>query len=106
MPPTARPDLPHLVEEAIDAFGNRVRVAVVRSLLDDGPAGRTTIASRLGLSRSLLQAHLRKLEELEVVYTSPRRSEPGRVHRQYHVDQRRLTELRNALAAVLTAADG
>jgi len=103
--PTVRPDLPPLVDEAIDTLGNRVRVAVIRSLLQEGSATRTELSRRLGLSLSLLQNHLRKLEELAVVYTDPPRSEPGRLHRRYVLDIDRLDQLRRALTAAISPDD-
>lgn len=97
-----RPDLPSLVDQAIDVFGHRARVAVIRSLGRDGSATRTELSRRLDLSRSLLQAHLRAMEELDVVTTDPPRSEPGRLHRRYVLNVGRVVRLRDALAGAVT----
>jgi DNA-binding transcriptional ArsR family regulator len=86
MPLTAHPDLPEGVERSIDILGNRVRVAVIRSLLADGPATRKGLSERLGLSMSLLQIHLAALENLGAVELTPPRSEPGVRPRLYSAD--------------------
>jgi DNA-binding HxlR family transcriptional regulator len=104
VPPTARPSLPPLVEQAVDVFGNRVRLAVIRSLLRDGRASRSELAQRLSLSRSLLQGHLARLEEWSVITPFPPRTEPGRLIRRYDVDIERVEELRDALVGELTTA--
>lgn len=106
VPATVRPDLPRLVEDAVDALGNRVRVAVIRSLTQDGPTTRAELARRLELGASLLQGHLRRLEELAVVYVSPSRSEPGRLQRRYHVDSVRVAKLGAALLDAVSRQDG
>ena len=106
VPATVRPDLPPLVEDAVDALGNRVRVAVIQSLTTDGPTTRAELARRLDLSASLLQGHLRRLEELGVAYVSPPRSEPGRLQRRYHVDAIRVEKLGVALLGAVTRTDG
>jgi DNA-binding HxlR family transcriptional regulator len=97
VPLTARPDLPDGTERAIDIFGNRVRVAVIRSLLVDGPATRGELSERLGVSMSLLQKHLAALEQLDAVTLTPPRSEPGVRPRTYGVDA---STVRVALAAL------
>lgn len=96
-----RPDLPDSVDRAIDVVGNRIRVLILKSILRDGPATRAELARRLDQSTSLLQAHLRTLEELRVVYVSPPRSEreSNRLRRSYHLDVEMLNELMSALTA-------
>ena len=98
-----RPGLPDSVDKAIDATGNRVRVLILESLLREGPATRAELSRRLEQSTSLLQAHLRTLEELRVVYTSPPRSdrESNRLRRSYHVDMEYLGALVSALGEFL-----
>jgi DNA-binding transcriptional ArsR family regulator len=86
MPLTAHPELPDGIERSIDILGNRVRVAVIRSLLTAGPATRRALSERTGLSMSLLQIHLAALEELGAVDLTPPRSEPGVRPRLYSAD--------------------
>jgi DNA-binding transcriptional ArsR family regulator len=95
------------VEQAVDVFGNRVRLAAIRSLLQDGRASRSELAERLSVSRSLLQSHLAKLEEWAVITPFPPRSEPGRLIRRYDVNMERVEALREALLGelVLPATD-
>ena len=102
MPTPVRPDLPPLVGDAVDVFGNRVRVAVIRSLIGEGSATRTELSRRLGLSVSLLQKHMLALEQSRVVSTDPPRSEPGRLSRRYVLDVVKLGELRDALTSAMT----
>lgn len=98
-----RPELPSSVGQAIDVTGNRVRAVVLESLMREGPATRAELSRRLGISTSLLQAHLRTLEGLKVVYTVPARSdrESNRLRRTYHVDSKLLNELITALSSFL-----
>jgi DNA-binding transcriptional ArsR family regulator len=89
------------VEQAVDVFGNRVRVAAIRSLLHEGRASRSELAQRLSVSRSLLQSHLARLEAWGVITPYPPRSEPGRLIRRYDANLERIDELRNALLGEL-----
>jgi DNA-binding HxlR family transcriptional regulator len=97
MPRTVHPDLPDDTERAIDILGNRVRVAVIRSLLTAGPATRGTLAERLGVSASLLQKHLAALEELGAVQLTPPRSVPGVRPRFYSTDVATISQVVEAL---------
>ena len=76
MPSVLRPDLPSGAERAVDALGNRVKLAAVRSLVLEGPTTAVELANRLAVSVPLLRKHLVVLEELEVVSVTPPRSEP------------------------------
>jgi predicted ArsR family transcriptional regulator len=86
----------------VDVFGNRVRVAILRSLRKDGPASRAELAERLSLSSSLLQNHLGQLEKQGVLSTDPARSEPGRLRRRYIVDEVVVDALLKALVESLS----
>lgn len=102
MPPTSRIDLPPLVTEAIAVLGSPVRVAVIASLGSQGPATRSELAWRMGVTRTLLQAHVQMLEDRGIVHTMPPRSEPGRLQRRYYLDVSRVEQLRDALASAIT----
>jgi DNA-binding transcriptional ArsR family regulator len=101
MPRVVRPLLAQQVEESIEAFGNRVRVAVLRSLELDGRATRGELAERLQVTSSILQKHLATLEEMGLVYLDPPRSEPERRPRWYIVDRKQVAALINALSTGL-----
>lgn len=79
---------------------------MIRSLMQDGFATRMELSRRLDLSTSLLQTHLRVLEERAIVYTDPPRTEPGRLHRRYIADIDRVRQLREALMMALAPPDG
>ncbi|TYL51771.1 helix-turn-helix transcriptional regulator [Nocardioides sp. BGMRC 2183] len=103
VPRVARPALPSLAEEAVDAFGGRVRVAVLRALNEDGPSTKAELLRRLGGSDSNLGRHLSALEQLGVIVADPPRDdEMGPVTRRYDVDHDRVQELLAALASALT----
>jgi DNA-binding transcriptional ArsR family regulator len=68
VPSVARPsDLPEDVDRAIEVFGNRVRVAILLALLDDGPATVADLTERLQLSRSIVTYHTADLERLGIL---------------------------------------
>lgn len=71
MPKYARPAHSESVEAAIEAFGNRVRVAILGSLQKDGSVTRGEIAKRLGAVEGTVQLHLRTLESLGLVWSDP-----------------------------------
>lgn len=103
MPPTSRLDyLPPLVTEAVEILGSPVRVAVIGSLISDGPATTTELAYRLRVRRGLLQIHMQMLEDRGVVHPTPPRTEPGRLQRTFHLDTARVGGLRDALVATIT----
>jgi ArsR family transcriptional regulator, arsenate/arsenite/antimonite-responsive transcriptional repressor len=101
VPATVRPDLPPDTERAIDVFGNRVRVAVVSSLRAQGPATRTELASRLNVSRSLLQAHVRRLVALGILRPEPAGTQADHRRRVYQVDESEVERLLQALQATV-----
>jgi DNA-binding HxlR family transcriptional regulator len=101
VPATVRPQLPTRVERAIDVFGNRVRFATLRSLLQDGPATATELAARLDLSRSLLQSHLARLEELGVVVKQQPPARSDHRHRVYKAQASSIDSLASALVGSL-----
>jgi DNA-binding HxlR family transcriptional regulator len=101
VPATVRPNLPAAVERGIDAFGNRVRVAVLQSLRTDGPATRTELAARLRVSRSLLQTHLRRLESLGTIQAQPPGTHPDHRTRVYTVNTAAVDSLLDALTSTL-----
>jgi predicted transcriptional regulator len=93
VPATVRPDLPADVEHAIEALGNRVRVAMLRSLLIDGPATGTQLAERLNVGRSVLQKHLVGLEQLEAIGKAPRQVDSDRRAHVFHAKRDRIESL-------------
>ncbi len=97
MPRTVRPDLPAEVEAAVSAFGNLVKVAVLRSLAIEGAATRSELAQRLGVTTSLLQKHLASLEASGVVGVVPARTEPGIRSRRYEMNRARVDQLISAI---------
>jgi DNA-binding transcriptional ArsR family regulator len=71
MPKYARPAHSESVEAAIEAFGNRVRVAILGALRQHGPATRGELAARIGSAEKTVQTHLRTLEGLGLVSSDP-----------------------------------
>lgn len=99
MPKYVRPAHPEPVEAAIEAFGNRVRVAILGTLQKDGPGTRGDIARRLGAVEGTVQLHLRTLEQLGLVTSDPppnARKSGQRV--RYSADPRQIEEHLAALA--------
>jgi DNA-binding transcriptional ArsR family regulator len=99
VPTPARTDLPRDVERAIDILGNRVRVAILRSLVVEGPASRSELSVRLNLSVSLLQAHLRRLAEFGAVIQDAAGTRPDHRKRVYRANKRDVDELLETLAS-------
>jgi DNA-binding transcriptional ArsR family regulator len=99
VPTPARTDLPPDVERAIDILGNRVRVAILRSLVLDGPASRSELAQRLNLSISLLQAHLRRLAEFGAITQDPAGTRLDHRMRVYHARRKDVDQLLSTLVA-------
>jgi predicted ArsR family transcriptional regulator len=99
VPGIVRPDLPVEVERAIDALGNRVRAALLRSLLHDGPATATELAARLGLGRPLVQRHLAALEQHEVVSREAHHAHSDHRAQVFRADRKRIEALVVALGA-------
>jgi DNA-binding transcriptional ArsR family regulator len=97
MPRTIHPDLPDDLDHAIEALGNRVRVAILQSLRKTGPATRKDLEVRLGVGSPSLQKHLAVLEELGLVSVDPPRSEGDVRRRLYVVD---IASLESALKAL------
>ena len=71
MPKYARPAHSESVEAAIEAFGNRVRVAILGTLQKDGPGTRGEIAKRIDAVEGTVQMHLRTLETGGFVFSDP-----------------------------------
>jgi ArsR family transcriptional regulator, cadmium/lead-responsive transcriptional repressor len=99
VPTPARTDLPPDVERAIDILGNRVRVAILRSLVLDGPASRSELSERLNLSASLLQAHLRRLTEFGAITQDPAGTRPDHRKRVYRANRNDVDQLLKALVS-------
>lgn len=99
VPTPARTDLPKDVERAIDILGNRVRVAVLRSLVLDGPASRSELSRRLNLSVSLLQAHLRRLIDFGAVAQDLPGTRSDHRKRVYRADQKDIDKLLTTLVS-------
>ena len=99
VPTPARTSLPAEVERAVDVLGNRVRVAVLRSLVLEGPASRSELRERLGISSSLLQAHLRRLVEFGVIAQDAPGARSDHRKRVYRANQKDLDRLVTVLAS-------
>ncbi|HEY3528056.1 MAG TPA: winged helix-turn-helix domain-containing protein [Nocardioides sp.] len=99
MPTPARTDLPPAVERAIDILGNRVRVAILRSLVLDGPASRSELSERLNLSASLLQAHLRRLTAFGAITQDPAGTRSDHRVRVYRPNTKDVDEVLNSLVS-------
>jgi DNA-binding transcriptional ArsR family regulator len=97
VPTPARTDLPRSVERAVDILGNRVRVAILRSLVLNGPASRSELSQRLNLSVSLLQAHLRRLIEFGAVTQDPAGTRSDHRKRVYRANKKDVDVLLTAL---------
>jgi DNA-binding HxlR family transcriptional regulator len=99
VPTPARTDLPQHVERAIDILGNRVRVAILRSLVLDGPASRSELSGRLNLSVSLLQAHLRRLTAFGAITQDTAGTRADHRKLVYRANKKDVDQLLNALVS-------
>lgn len=98
MPKYARPAHPESVEAAIEAFGNRVRVAILGSLQEDGPGTRGEIARRIDSAEKTVQVHLRILEGLGLIAADPPPAERKSGQRlRYRTVDENIDELLQAL---------
>lgn len=94
MPTYVQPPLPEGVDVAIEAFGNRVRIAILAHLATI-QGGRTSgeIADALGLTLRPVQRHLWAMEELGLVIVD----QPGGDRRgkrpRYEINVRRIRAL-------------
>lgn len=102
MPRYVRPPHDELVEAAIDAFGNRARVAILRHVRENGPCTRADIAIALNMAPPTASNHLSALETAGLIESSPPRSEArsGQWVRYTSVPDR-ITELYRALGEFL-----
>jgi len=71
MPRYARPVRGKLVEAAIEAFGNRVRVAILRHLREAGPSTRGELSAALGVAAPTIYNHLSGLRDAGVIEPDP-----------------------------------
>jgi DNA-binding transcriptional ArsR family regulator len=93
------PELPAELGDAADALGSRLRLAVLRSLSEEGPATRAELARRLGLRYAAqLEKALSALEGVGILTVDPGREEPGRLKRTYTIDPRRFAAVAVAVA--------
>lgn len=102
MPRYVRPSAEENVEAAIDALGNRVRVAIIGHLRASGGASRSEIERAIGVAKSTVNFHLAALLELGVLSATPALAETVRgqvVH--YTVVEQRLCDLVDVLLASL-----
>lgn len=85
MPRYVLPQHSTVVETAIQAFGNRARVAILRCISEHQPIGRSEIAQRIGITASTAGNHLAGLESAGLIVSDP----PADVRRQgQHVTYR------------------
>ncbi|KQQ20777.1 hypothetical protein ASF48_09305 [Rathayibacter sp. Leaf299] len=91
-------ELPDDVLAASDAFGNRVRLAIIDFLVQSGPSTRGAIASALSVNLKTLQFHLAGLRSLGILRVRALQASTGDWHRQeYVLDRARLDVLVLAL---------
>jgi DNA-binding transcriptional ArsR family regulator len=95
------PDLPRDLQDVADAFGSRLRVAVLHSLAKTGPATLSELSRRLDVQPSSLSDHVARLEQLGVLDVDPPRSEPGRLMRTFSIDHRRSAEIAETVDKLL-----
>ena len=102
MPRYVRPSHDELVEAAIDAFGNRARVAILKHVRENGPCTRAEIATALDIAPPTTSNHLVALEAAGLIESTPPRSEArnGQWVR-YEVSAARIAELYVALGIFL-----
>ena len=102
MPRYVRPPHDELVEAAIDAFGNRARVAILKHIRENGPCTRADVATALSIAPPTASNHLAALETAGIIESTPPRSEArsGQWVR-YTVIPERVTELYVALGEFL-----
>jgi len=105
MPRYVRPSAEEQLEAAIDALGNRVRVAIIGHLRASGGASRAEIERAIGVAKSTVNFHLAALLELGVLSATPPLDESARGQViDYRVDEKRLRELIDVLLASLGEA--
>lgn len=98
MPRYVRPPHDELVEAAIDAFGNRARVAILKHIRENGPCTRADIATALSITPPTVSNHLAALEETGLIETTPPRGAArSGLWVRYTVVPERITELYVAL---------
>ena len=102
MPRYVRPAHDQIVEAAIDAFGNRARVAILSYVREHGPCTRGDIASALSIAPPTISNHLAALEAAGLIHSAPPRehAKSGQWLR-YSVAPERVTELYKALGREL-----
>lgn len=103
MPRYVRPDHTAVLEAAIEAFGNRVRVHILGALAEHGPCTRKELADLLSVGHSnTVYHHLHGLEELGAVTSDPPPSEriSGQTPR-YAINKERVSELYSVLGDAL-----
>jgi DNA-binding transcriptional ArsR family regulator len=86
---------------ASDILGTRLRLAILESLAQQGPASRSELSRRLEVSVDSLRLHLTLLEDEDVVTVKPPRNEPGRLLRRYSINPVRIREVLDALNRTL-----
>ncbi len=94
--------MPTPVEDAVTAFGSRLRMAILRRLTEAGPETPSELAMHLGVGgRTTLLSNLDALEGIGVITADvPPGQRHGR-HVAYHVNADRLADLHSAVAGYL-----
>src|SRR5699024_616473 len=98
MPRYARPHLEPPVDDAIEVFGNRLRLALIAPLRNEGPGTRGELSRRLEASEQTVANHLRALLQHRVINADP----PPELHASgqrvaYAVNERAVRRLYAAL---------
>ena len=75
MPRYVRPAHDEVVEAAIDAFGNRARVAILSYVRLHGPCTRGEIATALTIAPPTTSNHLAALETAGLILSAPTRDQ-------------------------------
>ncbi|TDE88159.1 ArsR family transcriptional regulator [Occultella glacieicola] len=93
MPAYVQPPLPETVEMAIEAFGNRVRVAILAHLAKTDAATSREIADALDLSIRPAQRHVWYLEEIGLVDVDQPGGDRRGTRPRYSLNRRAATRL-------------
>ena len=104
MPAAVQPrGLPDDVSEAIELFGNRVRVKILQTLRVQGPATCAELCRAMGTSHPLTLEHLARLQAAQLVYPQPSDTViAGQIRSRWAVREEPLITMALAVAQFLT----
>lgn len=102
MPQYTRPALGELLEVAIGALGDPVRVIILQYLREHGPASRGVVSEELGIPAQTTSRHLRAMASAGVVRADPPLEHAKRGQWvKYEINDERITELYRELGRAL-----